>query len=189
MDTNHDHVDELSIEEIEAEAAEALPERAAMSTLNITSLDTAGAAIEAVGDGAPGAGESVGAPEPSDPAGAPEATAAAPLPSETAPAEHGPPASVPGAQHSAAGEHVPHATGGHAPTGEAAPGPDAGGDTADTAAAPEPPAGTGTPDTAAAPEPPAGTGTPDTAAAPEPPAGSDTPDTAAAPEPPAGTGT
>ena len=53
MDTNHDHVDELTLEEIEAEAAEALPERAAMSTLNITSLDTAGAAIEAVGDGAP----------------------------------------------------------------------------------------------------------------------------------------
>src|SRR3954454_13461869 len=100
MDTNHDHVDELTVDEIEAEAAEALPERAAMSTLNLTSLDTAGAAIEAVGDGPPEAGEAVGAPEASEPA---------PLPSETAatPLEHGPPASVPGAQHSAAGEHVP----------------------------------------------------------------------------------
>ena len=74
MDTNRDHVDELTVEEIEAEAAEALPERAAMSTLNITSLDTAGAAVEAVGDGTP---------EPSEPVGAPEASEPAPLPSET----------------------------------------------------------------------------------------------------------
>src|SRR3954468_49293 len=103
MDTNHDRVDELTIEEIEAEAAEALPERAAMSTLNMTSLDTAGAAIEAVGDGAPEAGESVGAPEATQPVGAPEQTEPAPLSSETAatPIEHGPPASAPGAQHSA----------------------------------------------------------------------------------------
>src|SRR3954451_652404 len=99
MDTHHDHVDELTLEEIAAEPAEALPERAAMSTLNVTSLDTAGAAIEAVGDGAPDAS----APETIDPA---------PLPSETAatPAEHGPPASVPGAEHSAASEHVPAGT-------------------------------------------------------------------------------
>src|SRR3954469_19962447 len=103
MDTHHDHVDELTLEEIAAAPAEALPERAAMSTLNVTSLDTAGAAIEAVGDGAPDASESVGAPETIDPA---------PLPSETAatPAEHGPPASVPGAEHSAASEHVPAGT-------------------------------------------------------------------------------
>src|SRR5215218_9497328 len=49
--------DDLTPEELEAEAqgAEALPERAAMSTLNITSLDAAGGAVEAVGDGVPDA--------------------------------------------------------------------------------------------------------------------------------------
>src|SRR6476660_9261907 len=109
MDTNRDHLDELTVEEIEAEAAEALPERAAMSTLNITSLDTAGAAVEAVGDGTPEPSEPVGTPEPSEPVGAPEASEPAPLPGETSatPSEHGPPASIPGAQHSAADEHLP----------------------------------------------------------------------------------
>src|SRR3954451_5521431 len=38
-----------------ANAAEALPERAAMSTLNVTSLDPAAGAAEAVGDGVPDA--------------------------------------------------------------------------------------------------------------------------------------
>src|SRR4051794_844147 len=47
--------DDLTPEELmaEADAAEALPERAAMSTLNVTSLDPAAGAAEAVGDGVP----------------------------------------------------------------------------------------------------------------------------------------
>src|SRR3954451_4082586 len=49
--------DDLTPDELvaEAEAAEALPERAAMSTLNVTSLDPAAGAAEAVGDGVPDA--------------------------------------------------------------------------------------------------------------------------------------
>src|SRR3954471_22822270 len=123
MTTNHEHADELTIEEIEAEAAEALPERAAMSTVNITNLDTAGAAIEAVGDGA--------APEAAQPVDAPVATDAAPLPTETPadPVEHGPPASVPGAEHSAAGEHAPQGTPAAGNPGHVAPAPQAGTDT------------------------------------------------------------
>ena len=53
MDSEIEHVDDLTPEELEAETAEALPERAAMSTLNLTSLDPAGGAVEAVGDGVP----------------------------------------------------------------------------------------------------------------------------------------
>src|SRR5215211_982197 len=41
----------LSTAELEAESAEALPERAAMSTLNVASLDAATGSVEAVGDG------------------------------------------------------------------------------------------------------------------------------------------
>ena len=53
MDREIEHVDDLTPEELEAETAEALPERAAMSTLNLASLDPAGGAVEAVGDGVP----------------------------------------------------------------------------------------------------------------------------------------
>src|SRR5215218_8613126 len=42
--------DDLTSEELEAEVAEALPERAAMSTINLTSLDPTAGAVEAVGD-------------------------------------------------------------------------------------------------------------------------------------------
>src|SRR3954452_20608867 len=49
--------DDLTPQELmaEADSAEALPERAAMSTLNVTSLDAAGGAVEAVGDHVPDA--------------------------------------------------------------------------------------------------------------------------------------
>src|SRR3954471_10731029 len=62
--------DDLTPEELmaEADSAEALPERAAMSTLNVTSLDAAGGAVEAVGDHVPDASAT-----------------------DAGPAEHGPP--------------------------------------------------------------------------------------------------
>src|SRR3954465_5607026 len=63
--------DDLTPEELmaEADAAEALPERAAMSTLNVTSLDPAAGAAEAVGDGVPDASvTAAGAPAPPPPA-------------------------------------------------------------------------------------------------------------------------
>src|SRR5215208_5855679 len=46
------HEEGLSPEELEAETtAEALPERAAMSTLNVTPLDPAASTADAIGDG------------------------------------------------------------------------------------------------------------------------------------------
>ena len=42
---------ELTPEELAAETAEALPERAAMSTLTVSGLDAAAGTVEAVGDG------------------------------------------------------------------------------------------------------------------------------------------
>src|SRR5436190_23053044 len=96
--------DDLTPEELmaEADAAEALPERAAMSTLNVTSLDTAGAAVEAVGDGVPD-----GAP--AEPAPAPVVSDTGATAAEHAP-QPGPPDSTPGAEHSAAPQHNPHST-------------------------------------------------------------------------------
>src|SRR5215210_6027344 len=52
---DHQHPPEgLSPEELEAESAEALPERAAMSTLSPAGLDAATGTAEAVGDGVSG---------------------------------------------------------------------------------------------------------------------------------------
>src|SRR4051794_22400628 len=103
MRTDKEHLHELTAEELDAEAAEALPERPAMSTLNVTGLDTAGAAVEAVGDG------TSAPPEP------------VPVPAETGAAEaaqHGPPATIPAAEHSAtAAQHVPPAAPESAATG------------------------------------------------------------------------
>src|SRR3954452_8589113 len=62
--------DELSWEELEAQAADALPERAAMSTLNLTGLDATSGAVEAAGDGLPDAGHAAPA-ETAAPAPAP----------------------------------------------------------------------------------------------------------------------
>ena len=47
MDRDIARKDDLTPEELEAEVAEALPERAAMSTINLTSLDAAGGTVEA----------------------------------------------------------------------------------------------------------------------------------------------
>src|SRR4051794_41480605 len=67
--------DDLTPEELEANAAEALPERAAMSTLNLTSLDAAGGTVEAVADHAVGAGDQAAAEQPASAETAPQAAA------------------------------------------------------------------------------------------------------------------
>src|SRR5215204_5122219 len=65
---------ELTPEELAAETAEPLPERAAMSTLTLSGLDAAAGTVEAVGDGV---SETVAATDaPTEPA-APEPVAAA----------------------------------------------------------------------------------------------------------------
>src|SRR3954470_4951205 len=84
--------DDLTPEELmaEADSAEALPERAAMSTLNVTSLDAAGGAVEAVGDHVPDASATdVGAAGHGPP---PQAVAAGHDGSHGHAAQHGPPA-------------------------------------------------------------------------------------------------
>src|SRR3954471_14445220 len=127
--------DDLTPEELmaEADSAEALPERAAMSTLNVTSLDAAGGAVEAVGDHVPDASATdAGAAEHGPP---PPAVA----PGHEGPhghaAQHGPPAEPTAAQHTTApaeqgaGEQAPQTTTpaettpAPAPTGGGAPRP------------------------------------------------------------------
>src|SRR5829696_3323083 len=71
--------DGLTPAELEAEVAEALPERAAMSTVSLTNLDAAAGTVEAVGDGVSdttaGAAEAVVPAETTEQAGVPaEAT-------------------------------------------------------------------------------------------------------------------
>jgi len=52
MDDDRIRIDDgLSLEELRAEVAEALPERAAMSTVSMTGLDAATGMVEAVSDG------------------------------------------------------------------------------------------------------------------------------------------
>ena len=72
--------DDLTPEELEATAAEALPERAAMSTLNLTSLDVAGGTVEAVGDHPGGAADEAAAGQPPAAEPAPTDTGADPAP-------------------------------------------------------------------------------------------------------------
>src|SRR5687767_6100554 len=88
------HQGELSPEEMAGEVAEALPERAAMSTVSVTGLDAATGTVEAVSDGVTESAaataepemQTTAAPEPVE--AAPEATTtAAPEPAETAPAD------------------------------------------------------------------------------------------------------
>src|SRR5215216_5632449 len=96
---------ELSPDELAGEIAEALPERAAMSTVSMTGLDAATGTVEAVSDGvtesaaatteaAPEA-TTTAAPEPVEATttAAPEpveaTTTAAPEPAEAAPVVHG----------------------------------------------------------------------------------------------------
>src|SRR5918992_81118 len=69
-------LDELTHAELEAQTAELLPERAAMSTLSVTGLDAATGTVEAVADGvsASATGDSV----------AGDATAATPEPAAAA---------------------------------------------------------------------------------------------------------
>src|SRR3954447_20261879 len=105
MTRDKDHLNELTPEEMEAQAAEALPERAVMSTLNVTGLDTAGAAVEAVGDGAP---DAAALPSESVP---PVGDAATVAPDHAASAGAGSPASIPAAEHSpVSSHHVPAGT-------------------------------------------------------------------------------
>ena len=60
MDRERTHINvELSLEELRVEIAEALPERAAMSTLNLSGLDAAGGTVEAVSDGLSGSAAAV----------------------------------------------------------------------------------------------------------------------------------
>src|SRR5918999_4926753 len=64
------HIDEeLSLEELRAETAEALPERAAMSTVNLAGLDAASGTVEAVTDGVSGSVSAVNesGPPPAEP--------------------------------------------------------------------------------------------------------------------------
>src|ERR671914_1886759 len=84
----------LTLAELEAELAEALPERAAMSALSVMPLDAASGTVEAVGDGVSGTAvatiESPAVPaEPTEAAvattTAAEPTDAAPVPTTTAP--------------------------------------------------------------------------------------------------------
>src|SRR3954452_8065520 len=92
--------DELSWEELEAQAADALPERAAMSTLNLTGLDATSGAVEAAGDGLPDAGHAA----PAETAAQAPADTAAPAepvaPAEpAAPAQPAPPGDAPAPAH------------------------------------------------------------------------------------------
>src|ERR671918_1080150 len=84
----------LTLAELEAESAEALPERAAMSALSVAPLDAASGTMEAVGDGVSGtAAATIESPAvPAEPTGAAVATTtvaepndAAPVPTTTAP--------------------------------------------------------------------------------------------------------
>jgi hypothetical protein len=85
MDKDIEHIDDdLTPEELEAAAAEPLPERAAMSTLNLTSLDAASGTVEAVGDGVPAENPDVHEP----PMQATPATPSEPLEPAANPAEH-----------------------------------------------------------------------------------------------------
>ena len=90
--------DDLTPEELmaDAEAADALPERAVMSTLNVTSLDAASGAVEAAGDGVP----DVSATD----AGAADAAPAA---------EHALPPQAAEQAHAHAAPHAPHAPHAH----------------------------------------------------------------------------
>ena len=95
MDDNGIRIDDgLSPEELRAEVAEALPERAAMSTVSMTGLDAATGMVEAVSDGVTETAAATADPEMTT-AAAPDAvetaepveatTTAAPEPTEVAP--------------------------------------------------------------------------------------------------------
>src|SRR3954453_12233312 len=71
---------ELSPEELAGEIAEALPERAAMSTVSMTGLDAATGTVEAVSDGVTESAAATADPTP-------EATTAAPEPTTSDAAE------------------------------------------------------------------------------------------------------
>src|SRR5215218_9729462 len=101
---------ELTPDELAGEIAEALPERAAMSTVSMTGLDAATGTVEAVSDGVTesAAATTEAAPEATTTA-APEpveaTTTAAPEPAEAAPVVHGGGAAN-AAQHANEHSHV-----------------------------------------------------------------------------------
>src|SRR3954467_5247541 len=159
--------DALTPEELMAEAdpAEALPERAAMSTLNVTSLDAAGGAVEAVGDHVPDASATdAGAAEHGPP---PQAGRAGHDGSHGHAAQHGPPAepTATAAQHTTApaeqgaGEQAPQppppaeTTPATAPTSGEAPQPEAATASADPSGATAPAAASDAPLAATTPPP------------------------------------
>src|ERR687897_911842 len=84
-DRKHPQPDGLTPEELQAETAEALPERAVMSTVSLTNLDAAAGTVEAVSDGfsetTAGAADAATAPTER----VPQDTAMAAEPEETAP--------------------------------------------------------------------------------------------------------
>src|SRR5215213_11820180 len=92
------HKGELSPEELEREIAEALPERAAMSTVSMTGLDAATGTVEAVSDGVTESAAATAEPE--------MATTAAPEPVEATTAEPAPAEAAPEATTTAAPEPV-----------------------------------------------------------------------------------
>src|SRR3954453_13671345 len=149
--------DDLTPEELmaEADSAEALPERAAMSTLNVTSLDAAGGAVEAVGDHVPDASATdAGAAKHGPP---PQAVAAGHDGSHGHAAQHGPPAQPTATQHTTApaeqgaGEQAPQTTPpaettpATAPTSAEAPQPEAATASADPSGATAPAAASDAP--------------------------------------------
>jgi hypothetical protein len=122
-----DEAPELTPAELEAETAEALPERAVMSTLGVSGLDPASGSMEGIGDGV--SGDHAATTESPVPAGetthaTPEATTMTPEPAQAPPnappaaeASHGSPEAAPatetGTSH-ASPEAAP-ATGSHSP--------------------------------------------------------------------------
>src|SRR5215217_7836746 len=86
---------ELSPDELAAEIAEALPERAAMSTVSMTGLDAATGTVEAVSDGVTETAAATAEPETEmATTSAPEPVDAAPEPAAEPVEAHGPSANA-----------------------------------------------------------------------------------------------
>src|SRR5215208_1750281 len=120
-DRGHRDPDGLTPAELEAESAEALPERAAMSTLSVSGLDATAGTVEAVGDGvtdtaAAATDAPVDAPDTADATATPEVTTTA-ADTGTAETTEAPDATTtaepingeaPAPEHPGAGDHPGH---------------------------------------------------------------------------------
>ena len=117
-----DEAPELTPAELEAETAEALPERAVMSTLGVSAVDPASGSMEGIGDGvsgdhaattespAPAAETTHATPEATTTPEPPDATASHASPEATpASATHSPPEHAGGAHHADKPGHDPWA--------------------------------------------------------------------------------